>query len=435
MSSDCAVFVDDVSKAYTIYTRPQDRLKQMVVSRARRALGLQTRRYYTEHWALRDISFEVQRGETVGVLGRNGSGKSTLLQIICGTLAPTAGHVVTGGRISALLELGAGFNPEFTGRENAVLNARILGLGRDEIEERLGEIERFADIGDFFDRPMKTYSSGMFVRVGFAVQASVDPAILVVDEALAVGDAAFQAKCLRRLRDLKTRGTSILFVSHDMSAIRTFCDRAVWIDRGRLKMIGDVTKITAEYLEYVFLDYPDTAGAHSDAATADHAQPASATEIGPSAKPVARWGKVPNLIDSVDMVDASGRSSFVVSSGATIRLRIGGRLPGPDFQPGLCVAVSIKTLAGIDLIVSVSDPLEEVPHQGGGAFLAEFEFENVLSSDHYMISAAVQRGDPADVEYIEHVEGLAYMQSVGPTAFSGRIVMPTKTSLKLEPQR
>jgi len=263
MSSNTAICVDRVSKAYTIYARPQDRLKQMLASRVGRALGLEPRRYYTEHWALRDVSFEVRRGETVGVLGRNGSGKSTLLQIICGTLAPTAGRVVTGGRINALLELGAGFNPEFTGRENAVLNARILGLGRAEVEERLEEIESFADIGDFFDRPVKTYSSGMFVRVAFSVQASVDPAILVVDEALAVGDAAFQAKCLRRLRDLKARGTSILFVSHDMSAIRTFCDRAVWIDSGRLKMIGDVPKITAAYMEQVFLDHPDAARPHS----------------------------------------------------------------------------------------------------------------------------------------------------------------------------
>mgnify|MGYP002620216712 CR=1 FL=1 len=254
MSSDVAIEVSGLSKSYLIYQNPKDRLKQMFMPRVARAFGRTAKPYFSEHWALRDISFSVNRGETVGIIGRNGSGKSTLLQIICGTLAATSGAVTTNGRIGALLELGAGFNPEFTGRQNAILNGQILGLTQREILDRMEEIEAFADIGAFFDRPVKTYSSGMYVRVAFAVQACIDPDILVVDEALAVGDEKFQRKCYDRFDQLRARGTSILLVTHSTTTIERFCQRAVLLHQGELHGVGPSNIIVDQYHALLYAD-------------------------------------------------------------------------------------------------------------------------------------------------------------------------------------
>jgi len=224
MSSEFAIRVRNVGKSFHIYDKPQHRLRQM--------LGATKRQLYREFWAVRDVSLDVRKGETIGIVGCNGSGKSTLLQVICGTLAPTEGQVETKGRLAALLELGAGFNPEFSGRENVSMNAAILGLTRAETDAKFDEIAEFADIGDFMDQPVKTYSSGMYVRLAFAVQACIDPDILVVDEALAVGDERFQRKCFARMEKLKGNGTSILFVSHSAQNILDWCDRAILMHKG-----------------------------------------------------------------------------------------------------------------------------------------------------------------------------------------------------------
>jgi len=209
------------------------------------------KQFYRDFWALRNVSFDIRKGETVGIVGRNGSGKSTLLQLICGTLSPTTGSVETRGRIAALLELGSGFNPDFTGRENVYMNAAVLGLTRAEIDARYDKIAAFADIGDFIERPIKTYSSGMIVRLAFAVQAMVDPDILVVDEALAVGDIRFQSKCMRRLKELKSTGTSILFVSHAPGLVEALCDRAIWLESGLMWRDGEPREVTRRYVSYV----------------------------------------------------------------------------------------------------------------------------------------------------------------------------------------
>ena len=246
-SDDIAIRVRDVSKHYVLFERPEDRLKQMVIPRLERMAGRAPRRYYRDFAALTDVSFEVKRGETVGIIGRNGSGKSTLLQIICGTLQPTRGKVEVNGRIAALLELGAGFNPDFTGRENVYLNAAILGLSRSEIERRFDDIARFADIGVFLDQPVKTYSSGMYVRLAFATAINVDPDILVVDEALAVGDEAFQRKCFARIEEIKERGGTILFVSHGAQTIMQLCTRAMLFDSGDLLLEGRPKTVVAQY--------------------------------------------------------------------------------------------------------------------------------------------------------------------------------------------
>ncbi|MDR0771016.1 MAG: ABC transporter ATP-binding protein [Burkholderiales bacterium] len=239
MSSELLIKVERLSKCYQIYGRPQDRLLQMLM-RGRR-------QYFREFWALRDISFEIRRGETVGIIGRNGSGKSTLLQLLCGTLNPTTGTVETKGRIAALLELGAGFNPEFTGRENVYLAANLYGLSNEEIDERFESIRDFADIGDFIEQPVKTYSSGMFVRLAFAVVAHVDADILVIDEALSVGDAYFVQKCMRFLRQFMEKGT-LFFCSHDIGAVINLCEKAIWLDHGKMVMMDSPKKVSERYL-------------------------------------------------------------------------------------------------------------------------------------------------------------------------------------------
>ncbi|MEN1832200.1 ABC transporter ATP-binding protein [Pseudomonas lijiangensis] len=253
MSSDeIAISVRDVSKCFYAYDKPVDRLLHSLVPRVQSMLGLPARTYGREFWALRNIDFDVAKGETVAVVGRNGSGKSTLLQIICGTLIPTGGAVQTQGRVAALLELGSGFNPEFTGRENVYLNASVLGLDREEVDRRFSAIADFADIGEFIDQQVKTYSSGMAVRLAFAVQAQVDPQVLIVDEALSVGDAKFQAKCFERLRQLKQNGTSILLVTHASEQVVTHCNRAILLDRGHVEMIGASRPVINRYMDLLF---------------------------------------------------------------------------------------------------------------------------------------------------------------------------------------
>ena len=248
--SDIAIRVSNLSKCYQIYDRPQDRLKQSVVPRLQRLIGQIPRTYFREFWALKGVSFEVKKGETVGIVGRNGSGKSTLLQMIAGTLAPTMGTVETNGRTAALLELGAGFNPEFTGRENIYMNAAVLGLSAKEVAEQFENITAFADIGTFIEQPLKVYSSGMMVRLAFAISVCVKPEILIVDEALSVGDFFFQQQCAERMRKLLAEGVTILFASHDISSVKALCDRALVLRDGRLVFDGDQKEGIFYYLRY-----------------------------------------------------------------------------------------------------------------------------------------------------------------------------------------
>lgn len=248
MSSEIAIAINGLGKCYQIYEKPHHRLLQML-------LGRFDKKYFREFWALRDVSFSIPRGKVVGILGKNGAGKSTLLQIICGTLASTRGDLKVNGRVAALLELGSGFNPEFTGIENIFLNGQILGLSREEVSRKLDDILSFADIGDFVNQPVKTYSSGMFARLAFSVAINVEPDILIVDEALSVGDAWFQHKSMARMRALMESGCSVLFVSHSIDAVRALCDEAVWLENGTVKMQGGVTEVTNAYMNDVFIEH------------------------------------------------------------------------------------------------------------------------------------------------------------------------------------
>lgn len=302
MSSEFAIRVRDLSKVYLIYDRPHDRLRQAIVPRLMRLLGkrdqAEATRFFHEFWALRNVSFDIPRGSTMGIIGRNGSGKSTLLQIICGTLTPTAGDVEVTGRIAALLELGSGFNPEFTGRENVYLNASILGLTREQTAARFEAIGRFAEIGEFMEQPVKTYSSGMVVRLAFAVIAHVDADILVIDEALSVGDAFFTQRCMRFLRQFMKTGT-VLFVSHDTGALTSLCDSAIWLDKGVKRFQSSARAVSDRYLEALIEDRQVASGPQAcSASPGSDVQPPS----GPDGSPLERKPEVLPSGSRPDMV-------------------------------------------------------------------------------------------------------------------------------------
>lgn len=286
MSSETVIAVKDVGKAFRLYKRPQDRLLERIFPK---------REYAREFHALANVSFTINKGETVGIIGRNGSGKSTLLQLICGTLTPTLGQITVHGRVAALLELGAGFNPEFTGRENVYMNGAILGLSKADIEKRLDDIFAFAEIGEFIDQPVKTYSSGMYVRLAFAVIAHVDADILIIDEALAVGDALFTQKCMRFLRKFREKGT-ILFVSHDSAAVTNLCQRAIWLHQGRIHEQGEAKTVCESYLAALF-----------EGANVDNGKTAN----GNSTASVERVGKIA-IVREEDWVDQ--RRDFINAS-------------------------------------------------------------------------------------------------------------------------
>jgi lipopolysaccharide transport system ATP-binding protein len=302
MSSEIALHLEEVSKCFQMYARPQDRLKQMIVGRRKK--------YFREFWALKDISFNVERGACIGIIGRNGAGKSTLLQIISGVMTPSSGNVTVNGRVAALLELGTGFNPEFSGKENVYLNGSILGLSRSEIDARYDRIAAFADIGEFLDQPVKTYSSGMFVRLAFAVATHVDPDILVIDEALAVGDAKFQSKCFRKFEEFRKEGKTILFVSHATEQIVRHCDWALLIEHGEIIKRGEPKMVANEYLNLLFGINPVAKKAEPAKEAAAPAEPAktfgSAPLTGSPEVPVAGHdgdGELKNFIATVESQD------------------------------------------------------------------------------------------------------------------------------------
>ncbi|MEY3231696.1 MAG: hypothetical protein RL689_1785 [Planctomycetota bacterium] len=309
---DVVVRIRDAGKCYHMYDRPADRLKQ--------ALFRWRKTYFREFWAVRGVSLEVRRGEAVGIIGRNGSGKSTLLQMIAGTLAPTEGSVEVAGRVAALLELGSGFNPEFSGRDNVYLNGSILGLSRQEIDERFDAIASFADIGAFIDQPVKTYSSGMLVRLAFAVQVQVEPDLLIVDEALAVGDALFQKRCFQRLEQLRGQGVTLLFVSHDQESVRTLTSRALLLHEGRPRALGPSGEVVLEYRR--ILHEAELAWGAGQARRAVVDKPARSAAPAASRSDALSFGTLDACVERVQVLDGAGEPTSVFRPGDAVRVRI-----------------------------------------------------------------------------------------------------------------
>lgn len=409
MSCDnAAIRVEKVCKCYHIYDKPRDRLLQM--------LTLGRRRLFREFWAVRDVSFEVTKGETIGIVGRNGSGKSTLLQMICGTLNPTSGSISTEGRIAALLELGSGFNPDFTGRENAYLNGMVIGLTEEEVASRFSEIEAFAEIGDFIDQPVKMYSSGMYVRLAFAVQVCVDPDILVIDEALAVGDAYFVQRCYHRLRMLKERGKTILFVSHDTCAVKEICDRALWIEDGQLQMEGDPDRVVSYYRAHLFgtpvQDDPEQQ-AGEDQAQGNAGEAESPGILAPRLETVIpnvdwRLGSQRCQLIGVALYDGSGsRQITEAEQGADIVLRISVVNRSLEAGAPLIIGYTIRNPRGEE-ICAMNTKMEEVdipaPKAGQAMTLRIRISLPVLHFGDYSISPAVATEVNSEIVIEDRVE-------------------------------
>jgi lipopolysaccharide transport system ATP-binding protein len=353
MSSEVAILVENVSKSFAIYESPRDRLKQFLLPRLRRLFGLAPKNYYREFKALSGVSFKMMRGETIGIIGRNGAGKSTLLQIICGTLAASEGSVDVRGRIAALLELGAGFNPEFTGRENAILNGELLGLSRREMELRLPEIEEFAGIGDFIDQPIKTYSSGMYVRLAFAVQACVDPEILIVDEALSVGDIGFQYKCFRRMEELRRKGVTILMVTHSTGSILEYADRCIVMDGGSIQVdTSDVLAAVLTYEKGMIAAKPQQVSENDPELTEVTAEDLAAAQRRSVNHSVSekRFGTARAIIERMDITRRDGSSfdqSPVVRSGEELTFRF--TIASSEVLDDIALGVSITKTQGGDI--------------------------------------------------------------------------------------
>lgn len=448
MSSEIAIKVENLSKCYQIYNRPSDRLKQFFLPLLDHLIGFPSKQYYSEFWALKDVSFEVKKGETVGIIGRNGSGKSTLLQMICGTLNPTFGSITTRGRIAALLELGSGFNPEFTGRENVYMNASVLGLSKEEVDIRFDDIAAFADIGEFIEQPVKTYSSGMYTRLAFSIAINVDPEVFIVDEALAVGDARFVAKCMRRIKDIQERGASILFVSHDIGSVRTLCERAIWLNKGCLVEQGDVFPVTGRFAEFMFKDEKNEQDAlHEElngsiresllqgSSLSKEGAPISDSRTDMAlaipvntpaeclpllaARPVMHWGSHKGVIVAAVIRDERGAQKDVFAWGETLNILVEVNVPKDISREHLSIAFSIKDLKGTDLIVSTTHDFKRKRLPDKERFSASFKLINPLVTGKYLLVVAVESRQHCDIHYYEYVEGVRYFASLANERFFG----------------
>jgi ABC-type polysaccharide/polyol phosphate transport system ATPase subunit len=399
--------VENVSKQYRIYDHPGDRLKESL-----------TRGFWKLHrefWALRDVSFELEAGTTTGIIGPNGSGKSTLLQIIAGTLEPTHGQVWHAGRVSALLELGAGFNPEFTGIENIYMNAALLGFSRRETEARLSSIERFAEIGDFIRQPVKTYSSGMYVRLAFAIAVSSDPEILIVDEALAVGDAVFQHRCLQRIKEMQESGVIILFVSHDPAAVRALCSRAILLNNGQMVADDKPAHVFNRYQEIIMrreeaydesVESPQ--GGESDLPLAKRATPPLSYTY--------RHGDRRAEILSVELLDVSRRPVEIVETGEMLlaRVRI---LFHSEVENAVC-GFLIRNRHGIHVYGTNTEQLRADlrASQCGEELEVTFAFSCWLAPDNFSLTVAVHSSDGISFDWLD---GVLFFRVVSPTAMEG----------------
>jgi lipopolysaccharide transport system ATP-binding protein len=368
------VLVQNVSKLYRLYRRPSERLREMLPGSKPR---------HTDFWALKDIGFEVEKGECLSLVGPNGCGKSTLLQIVSGILQPTTGRVVTRGRIAALLELGAGFNPEFSGRENVYLNGEIMGLSRGEIDRAMPAIEAFAEIGEFIERPVKEYSSGMYVRLAFSTAIHVDPEILIVDEALAVGDAVFANRCVRKFEELRERKITVLFVSHDLGLVKTLSDRAILLLNGRIEAQGTPNDVINRYIGLVL------------------ARQQATNKKEDRVRGSFRHGDGTSEILSVEILNAGGRPAASIASGEEVTVRVRLRFHAAASDP--MVGILVRTRIGID-VYGTNTRIEQKAlgeFQPGDELEIDFQFACWLTPQQYTLTVASQAADGSSHDWLD----------------------------------
>ncbi|WP_339204592.1 ABC transporter ATP-binding protein [Paenibacillus sp. FSL K6-3182] len=415
------ITVQNLSKIYKIYDSPTHRLKEVVFGNIKQL--------HKEFHALKDVGFEIKEGETIGIVGKNGSGKSTLLKILTGVLNHTSGNVVVNGKISAILELGAGFNVEYSGMENIYLNGTLQGKSRKEIDNILPKILEFAEIGEFIYQPVKTYSSGMFARLAFAVAINVNPDILIVDEALAVGDMKFQTKCFKKFEELKNQGVTILFVGHDVSSIRKFCDRTIWLHQGKLIAFGDTLSVTAEYME--FMNTEDESEPVNKLQIENLKIEEAEAEANIFEQIINRWGSQPNLLKSVQVINEKGRETSVIKHGETIRIKVKFKLPDIADLTNVSVALSIKNTMGLDLLVFTTKDddeisISEVDVNGE----ITFEFVNFFVNGDFVLVVAIEDRSHIQPQYFDYIEGAAYIKSISDKQLFGIIHTPVRKQLR-----
>lgn len=387
------ISVRNLSKSYN-YNKP----------RRFRAAGLFD--IQTPKPALSDVSFDISDGECVGIIGANGSGKSTLLKIICGVTAPTDGKIEVNGRLSALLELGTGFNPEYTGISNIYLNGTVYGLTKSETKALIPEIAAFADIGDYIYRPVKTYSNGMFLRLAFACAVAVKPDILLIDEALAVGDFAFRQKCFTKIEKMKNSGVTVLIVSHDIDAIRRFCPRAIWIDGGKLRMDSDVARVTAAYMESV------TGAAGSTAKT---------TTLAPDSSCINRFGSAVGAITAVS-------APPIWQTGNTVEISCSVNIPETADLASTAVSISIKNGFGLDLLV-MSTADEGIRFTKHGNTEIRFRFQCNLCAGEYSLCTSLDDRSETPIKYYDYAEAITVFRVVSKTPYFGVFHTPAEMTL------
>lgn len=383
-SDDVAISVRNLTKTYRLFGHPGDRVKQFL------SLGL--KRYHNEFTALKDVSFDIKKGQTVGIIGRNGSGKSTLLQLICGILKPTSGTVKANGRVSALLELGAGFNPEFTGRENVYFHGALMGLTKTQMHERINGISAFADIGAFLDQPVRTYSSGMFVRLAFAVAVHVDPEILVVDEALAVGDSAFQVRCLARIDVIRKRGGTILLVTHALEQVAHHCNRAIVLDGARILEDADTPRALARYQSLLRSPEPREAAADSSTRSAGRECTADLFANHPAYNPAeTRWGDLQAVITDIQILQRGLENPDMLIPGLATEIRMRVEYHADIEQP--IYGLAIKSHDGAILFAANSRdllaPLKAPRQLIGDVTRPRFVFTPIFRDGDYFVSVGV----------------------------------------------
>jgi lipopolysaccharide transport system ATP-binding protein len=421
-----AIDFQTVSKSYPIYEKSAHRLKEL--------LTLNRRRYHRDFWALSEVSFQVGKGETFCVIGENGAGKSTLLQLIAGILQPSSGHALVSGRVSALLELGSGFNPEFTGKDNVYLSAAILGFSPAEIEAKYKAIEDFAEIGDFINQPVKTYSSGMAVRLAFSVAIHVDPDILLVDEALAVGDIYFRQRCMRKVHELRAAGVTILFVSHSMSDVKALGDRALWLHEGRVREIGETGQVVAKYLAamaekdaaYLRLSKRGSAGRSLEF---KRESPPEVVEIIPNVD--HRHGDGRAEVIGIAIADTAGRILHALEPESRIVVRISVRAKQWIHRPN--VGFMMRNHLGIDFAGTntLREGVELPPMQPGDIYTVDFHLDlPALYPAHFSFSPAIADGSLTSYEMCDWIDNAITLQMGSPSGpVYGYIHLPCRIEL------
>ncbi len=401
--------VKNLTKVYKMYKNPAERVKEAMFPKR---YSQKIRDFY----ALKDVSFSIEKGETVGIIGKNGSGKSTLLKILTGVINETSGKKVVDGTVSALLELGTGFNAEYSGIENIYLNGMIMGIPREKMKDKVNEICEFAEIGEFINQPVKNYSSGMFVRLAFAVAINTDPEILIVDEALAVGDYRFQAKCYNKFEELKEKGKTILFVSHDIDAVRKFCTRAIWIDNGRIVMDGDVNSVSSKYMEFI-------TGSETDAMAVINSQKREKElVVEKEFDPINRFGTDIGAVKNV-RVFKGGEETEIFNTGDEITVEVVVDIPEGANLETTGLAISLKDKSGTDLVVFALHDYD-MRFKTTGRNMVTFKFSAALNCGEYTLTTGLEHRDSLPISYFDYIEGSAYIKVLTDREYFGILREP-----------